>query len=221
MIGSDVREREGDDNDQAGFSLIELVVAMGIFMIFIALFLAAVAGLARGTTRAQTEAEATSGVLIVFQNIDRQVRYSDGINHPGQSNGKTYIEFRTPAASTPNKVTACTQWRYSPSAATIESRSWPDTAGSVATPWATKLSAVVPSAASGYPFAMIPAGTLGSTKQEFVLTVNAGNESTSGATQISSSFFARNSNTGSQGNAADATGASVNPVCQRSGGTRP
>jgi len=204
-----------------GFSLIELIVAMGIFLVFVSLFLGAVVGLARGTTKAQVTAEATTGVLLVFQSIDRQVRYADGINFPGTSNGKTYIEFRTPAASAPSKVTTCTQWRYDPAKAVIESRSWSENPVSVATPWAVKLATVAPSSTPGYPFAMVPAGAAGSTKQQFVLTVKAGSESAAGVTDMSSSFFAKNTNTGSPGNAANAAGASVSPVCQRPGGTRP
>jgi len=215
------REAGGADaRADEGFSLIELIVAMGIFMIFVSLFLGAVVGLARGTTRAQVSAEATSGVIILFQNIDRQVRYSDGINYPGTSAGKTYIEFRTPAASAPSRVTTCTQWRYDPSKAIIESRTWADGA-TIASSWSVKLSSVVPSAAADYPFAMIPAGFLGSTKQEFKLTIKAGNDSTGGATNMSTSFFAKNTNTGSPGNAANASGDSAVPVCQRTGGTRP
>jgi prepilin-type N-terminal cleavage/methylation domain-containing protein len=209
------------DREDDGFSLIELIVAMGIFMIFISLFLGAVVGLARGTSRAQVTAEATSSVIILFQNIDRQVRYADGINFQGTSAGRTYIEFRTPAASSPSRVTTCTQWRYDPTKAIIESRTWPDTPSSIASPWSVKVSVVAPSTVPGYPFAMVPAGHLGSTKQEFILTVKAGNESTGGTTHMSTSFFAKNTNTGSPGNAANASGASVAPVCQRTGGTRP
>lgn len=219
MIAARLRKQVATRDE--GFSLIELIVAMGIFIIFVSLFLGAVVGLARGTTRAQVSAEATGGVIILFQNIDRQVRYADGINNPGTSSGKTYVEFRTPAASAPSRVTTCTQWRYDPDKAIIESRTWDDTASSVAKPWSVKLTSVEPDAAAGYPFAMVPVGTAGSTKQQFVLTVRAGNSSAGAATNISSSFFAKNTHSGSPGNAVDAAGVSTNPVCQRTGGTRP
>jgi prepilin-type N-terminal cleavage/methylation domain-containing protein len=199
-----------------GFSLIELIVAMGIFTIFIAIFLTAVVSLARGTTQARVTAESSGGALIVFQNIDRQVRYADAINFPGEgiSSGARYIEFRTPASSMATNVTTCTQWRYLPSKNRIESRRWDDTAGSTATPWATKLTTVIDKPGVGYPFTLVPA-TASVTKQQLLLTLDAGTAGTSGATSIATTFVARNSSKDSVSNVAGPDGQSVTKVCDR------
>ena len=199
----------------AGFSLIELIIAMGIFTIFIAVFLTAVVSLARATTQARVTAEASSGALLVFQNIDRQVRYADAINYPGvgAATDYRYVEFRTPASSMSTNVTTCTQWRYLPGKNRIESRRWADTAGSVPTPWSTKLTSVIYKADAGYPFTLVPATS--TMKQQLLLTIDAGTAGTSGATSISTTFVARNSSDTSPSNAAGTGGQSLNPVCQR------
>jgi len=214
------RLRNGTKREE-GFSLMELVVAMGIFTIFIAIFLGAVVSLARGTSQARITAESTSGVLTVFQNLDRQIRYSDSINYPGVgATGYRYIEFRTPASSTVENVTKCTQWRFLPGKNRIESRTWPDGLGSVATPWATKLTNVVDVAGVGYPFGMIPA--VDGTKQVFVLTINAGTAGIDAGADITTQFIARNATFEAQSNAdANGDGASDTPVCARTGGARP
>ena len=201
-------------NDASGFSLIELIVAMSIFTIFIAVFLAAVVGLARGATQAQVRAEATTGVLQVFQNIDRQVRYADAINYPGLglASGYRYIEFRTPASSSVTNKTTCTQWRYLPDLNRIESRQWEDSSGSVATNWNTKLTTVIDRPEVTYPFELIPAA--GNARQELKLTIEAGNSSVAASSEIETTFVARNSK-GSPTSIVGAGGQSVSPVCQR------
>jgi prepilin-type N-terminal cleavage/methylation domain-containing protein len=113
---------------EVGFSLIELVVAISLFSVFIALFLTAVVTLIRGTEQVTSTSEASSKSLIVFQNIDRQVRYADSINFPGDgSSGARYIEYRLPASSAPSGITTCYQWRFVPSTGQIQLRQWHDT----------------------------------------------------------------------------------------------
>ena len=186
---------------QVGFSLIELVVAMGIFMVFVSLFLAAVLALSNGTTRARLTAEASSGVLLVFQNADRQVRYADAISVPGNgASGARYIEFRTPAASARDFVVTCTQWRYQPATGSISSREWRDVAGATPTPWAQKLSGVVPNSDPAYPFALLQPGATGSTKQQFQLWIHSGKADHTGGAEIKTQFVARNSSTSSPTN---------------------
>ncbi|MCU1543335.1 MAG: hypothetical protein JWM50_1200 [Microbacteriaceae bacterium] len=202
-----------------GFSLIELVVAMGIFTIFIVLFLSAVIGLSRGTTQVKLTSESASSALIVFQNIDRQVRYADAINYPGNGPGGRYIEFRTPASSAPTGITTCTQWRYVAADGIIESREWQDTPSSVKTPWATKITTTIATAGANYPFGMVPAvANGGATKQQLVLTIDAGSAGLKAGASISTKFVARNSSTGSPSNVDDnGDGASDTPVCAPAG----
>lgn len=207
-------------SEQSGFSLIELIVAMGIFSIFIAIFTVSVANLARGTSRAQTTAEASTGVLVVFQNLDRQVRYADAVNFPGSGpSGARYIEFRRdkPMLSGPD-VPTCTQWRFLPDEARIEMREWEAANTSTTTSWATKVTNVVDQGGPTYPFEMIPASVIGATKQQMVLTLQAGNEATGAGASMTTSFVARNSSVASVSNAdANGDGQSDHLVCDRTG----
>lgn len=203
---------------ESGFSLMELVVAMGIFTIFVAMFMTAVINLTQGATRAQLTAEASSGVLTVFQNLDRQVRYADAINFPGDAGGATYIEFRTPASSAPTEVTTCTQYRFLPTEGRIESRSWPDVAGATPTAWSTKLTTVIDKPGANYPFKLIPATSTGSARQQLELRLEAGNESMDAGAAISTTFVARNSGTTSPSNSdSNGDGQSDAPVCLSTG----
>lgn len=189
------------EKSQAGFTLVELVVAMSLFLVFVSLFVVAVSALSAGTTRARLVAETSSGVLLVFQNVDRQVRYADAVSIPGNGpSGARYIEFRTPASSARDLHTTCTQWRYEPGNGTMSSREWRDTAGALPTPWAQKLSDIVPVSDPQYPFELLQPTATGSTKQQFQLYIRSGNADISGEAEVKTRFVARNSSTSSPTN---------------------
>jgi prepilin-type N-terminal cleavage/methylation domain-containing protein len=217
-IGASSRPRRRATTDE-GFSLVELIVAMGIFSVFIVLFLSAVIGLSRGTSQVKLTAESASSALIVFQNFDRQVRYADAVNFPGNgTGGARYIEFRTPAASSPTGITLCTQWRFVAADGLLESRQWDDVPGAVKSPWAAKITTAIATAGPDYPFEMVPATANGTTKQQLVLTIDAGDTALQAGASIATTFVARNSSTGSPSNI-DVNGDKVSdtPVCAPSG----
>ena len=199
------KQRDGE----GGFTLIELVVAMGLFTIFVALFLTAVVALIRGSGQAQVTAETSSQALLVFQSIDRQVRYADAINAPGNgTSGARYIEYRIPGESAPSGVDTCHQWRFVPSSGRIQTRQWSDVTGHTPGAWSTKLTtanAPVP-ANPNYPFALIPATPSGSAKQQFALTINAGSPTYKAKADVTSVFVARNSSISSPSNVCLTTG---------------
>jgi len=217
MVNGRLRPPTAEEK-QSGFSLIELLVSMGIFTIFLALFMSAVIGLTKGTSKTQITAQTTGEVVSVFKNLDRQVRYADAINAPGTAGGFRYIEFRTPASSsnlTPAAV-LCTQWRYSPATGVVQMRKWKDVTAAVMGEWMTQLTDVIDTGAATYPFDMIPATSNGSTKQRLKLSLNAGNAALNANTEISTTYVARNSSTDSISNVVVA-GASTLPVCLSSG----
>ena len=210
------------DERQKGFTLVELSAAMGIFSIFIVIFITAVIGISRGTTTARNTAESSSFALIVFQNLDRQVRYADSINFPGVGpSGARYIEFRTPAANSVGGVATCTQWRYVPADRRVESRRWDNVTGVALPAWSNKVNGITDLGGVGYPFALIPAGPGGSAYQQVRLTLQSGDPVLGGATTINSVFVARNSSLLSPSNVDfNNDGNSDTPVC-RPTGSRP
>lgn len=200
-----------------GITLVEVMIAILVFTIFIAILLSSIIGITNASTRAQVIARSSSGVLNVFQSFDRQVRYADSINFPGTgTDGFRYVEFRTPSSSAATGVTMCTQWRFEPSTGQIKSRKWQDLAGSnTPTAWVTQLSVVFDDGAN-YPFGLMPA-SLTSSMQQLTLTIDAGNATLRGAS-ISANFAARNSSQDSQSNPDNnVAGVSDNPVCLGTG----
>lgn len=220
--GPPIRMRRPEPKRQAGYTLIELSAAMGIFTIFIVVFLSAVVGVSRGTTTARNTADSSNGAMIVFQNLDRQVRYSDSINLPGVgASGARYIEFRTPAANAASGVATCTQWRYVPGDQRVESRRWNDILGVAPSDWTNKVNSIKDLGGVGYPFSLIPASPGASSFQQLRLILESGDPALSGSTSVDSVFVARNSSVRSPSNVdVNNDGNSDNPVC-RPTGSRP
>ncbi len=143
------------DRNDGGMTLIELLVAMGLFTILIGVFMSGVAAMTSVTVRIQAAADSSDEVRRAYQRLDKQLRYADAVNRPGVVAGKQYIEFRSPApdaASSP----VCTQYRLNGSADTLEYRTWDDAAGATATSWAVVASNVMNNPATEPAFTFLP-----------------------------------------------------------------
>lgn len=200
--------------------MIELMAAIAIFAVFLAVVMSSILSITRASTKTQVTAQSSSAELSAFQRIDREVRYSDSINFPGVGfpSGDMYIEFRTPASSTASNVTLCTQWRYDLGSRSLQVRFWNDGA-TPGTSWQTIVSNVANEGIATYPFNMVAATNNGSTMEQFVLTLDTGNTVVKGAS-IQSTFVARNSSIASPSNTDDLVpGTSDVPICP--GATRP
>lgn len=210
-------------NDESGFSLVELLIAMLVFAIFLTILLSSITGIVRASTKVSVVASTSNGQLNVFQKFDRQVRYADAVNFPGLgSSGYMYVEFRVNKTSSPNGVTTCTQWRYNTTASSLEARTWPEVANATATPWITMLSNVANDGGPNYPFKLIPADSTFK-NQQLVLTIDGGLAPVKGAA-VSTTFVARNSLIGTPSNSqTQHAGVSDTPVCwsSLSAGARP
>ena len=186
------RVRRGKTDLQSGFTLIELMVAMLVFSIFLAIVITSILGLTKSASRIQVAAVSSNQELAVFSSLDRQIRYADGINAQGSSANYTYFEFRTPSDSTASNLTTCTQWRYDPTLRTIANRTWTDGNLGSATPWHVILNNVANDGGPDYPFKFINASAGGSSLEELQLSLDAGSSAIRGAA-ITSIFVARNS----------------------------
>ncbi len=221
-----MRERARSRNeadDDSGFSLVELLIAMMIFSIFLIILVSTLTGIQRASTKVSVVAQTSNGMLNVFSKFDRQVRYADSVNFPGLgASGARYVEFRVPAASSPNGVTTCTQWKYDPVAKSLQSRTWPEAANATPTAWFTVLPNVGALPAATYPGDRNPSDSRFKI-QRLVLTISGGQSATQGAS-ASTTFVARNSSISSTSNGqTKAAGVSDTPVCWSSlvAGARP
>jgi prepilin-type N-terminal cleavage/methylation domain-containing protein len=191
--------RNTDPCREAGLTLVELMISMLVFSIFLTILLSSILGVTKAATQAQVIARAASGTLSVFQNFDREIRYADAINYPGAgTGGARYVEFRIPAVSSGTNA-ICKQWRFDPGTGLLQSRQWFDVAPFSIPVWATRLSVVFDDGGSTYPFAVSAAQRSGSAMQQLTLTLDAGNANQRGAA-ISSNFVARNSSIASASN---------------------
>jgi prepilin-type N-terminal cleavage/methylation domain-containing protein len=213
--------QESKDDREAGYSLIELLVAMGIFAIVTAIFLSGIVSMTRSTVRASVTVDAAESVRRVFQRLDKQVRYSDGVNLPGTGLlGAQYVEFRTPATVAVSGQTMCTQWRWDPSTSLVQFRTWRASVAPTAT-WSTMATHVVnDTGVVGYPF-LVNRATPKHPRQSLKLHLLLESTASSGHVSTASLFVARNTSIESGGNAdTNADGVSDLPVCW-SPGVRP
>lgn len=188
--------------DEAGFSLVELMVAMVIFTIFVAVILTSIVAISRSAVRTQLVGESTNSTLVVFGSLDRQVRYSDSINYPGVGpSGNRYVEFRVPAASTAGGLLAiCYQWRFSVVNSRLESRQWTESDPTTATAWSPKLSNVADDGDPTHPFQLDAANISDKPRQKLLITLNPGTDAQTAGAGMSTTFIARNSSIKSQSN---------------------
>ena len=210
--------------DDQGFSLLELIVALGVFSLFIAMAISTFSTIGNAVVTARSRANSATSVLDVFQTMDRQVRYADAINFAGLGpSGDSYIEFHVAASATTAGIATCTQWRYVPAngtvgvPGTIGFRHWNEGATPPAG-WQIKATDVDGAASGIYPFSLTPATAGVSTLQQIVLTITAGNTLPGNTTLASVGFVARNSLPTPQSNFdSNGDGNSDNPVCYPAG----
>ena len=119
-----LRERLGGRRDRdtgdAGVTLLELMVAMGITTVFLGMFTAAVLMISRTSQRAEAVTGGGQDIATAFQRLDRSVRYAAEVTAPGQANGSWWVEYLTNT----NTGKTCTQLSLNPGAQQLRSRTW-------------------------------------------------------------------------------------------------
>ncbi|WP_432533516.1 PulJ/GspJ family protein [Kineococcus arenarius] len=214
--GHPVPEPDADGPDR-GFTLVELLVAMGIFSLVLGVFMSGVLVMYRDTNRSQAVASTSDALRKTFMTMDRQVRYAEGVNYPGLVNGNYYVEFRAPSDG--GKPATCYQWRYSVSGGTIAYRTWAAT-GSAGNVWTQTANGLLTGLTTS-PFTMHKAEV--TTEVDKVsysrqrLQVRLSGARDGGAEETSTTFVATNSGVDAPGNkSVDVAGVSDNPVCSPS-----
>ena len=74
------RDRGAGDT---GFTIIELMIALAIFGIFLTVVLGSILSITAASTKVRVVSQSATAELSAFQRIDHQIRYSDSINFPG------------------------------------------------------------------------------------------------------------------------------------------
>jgi prepilin-type N-terminal cleavage/methylation domain-containing protein len=137
----DLRRRH---DDERGTTLVEMIVVMVVFGIFIGLFTAATTSMFGQLRRQQGTTDNLDATRKVISLLDKQVRYSNAIITPGNgTDGNRYVEWRT--GNTGQQQT-CTQWRFVVATNQLQYRTWQPPlsgVGSVsATNWSTQATGI-------------------------------------------------------------------------------
>jgi prepilin-type N-terminal cleavage/methylation domain-containing protein len=190
--------RQGD----AGMSLIELLVAMTIMGIFVAIFSTVAAKMFDSTKSQQARSGNLDSNRNIVQVLDRQLRYANAVNAPVTVNGSQYVTWRSGSIGSSGKVQTCYQWRVTP-AGLMQQRSWvlPLTS---ATAWSTVGTGVRPVEALPIFSLASPIGT-GQNRQQLTLQLNSSRGTPRVDTATEVTLTALNTRTSS---------APVVPVCQ-------
>lgn len=214
---------ETSETDE-GMTLVELIVAMGIFTVVVSVFMAGIVVMTKSTARAQAVGDSGDAALKVFQKFDKQVRYASAINGagPGATTGTYYVEYLVTAVDA-GQSPVCTQWRYSTSTRKLEIRTWKDVAPRTPTAWLVMATNVRNdlSQPAQRPFTWKAADNI-NLRQQLAVHLDlgpgaAGTGARKGA-QIHSVFVARNSSSASTSNAdSNSDGLSDSPVCNTAG----
>jgi len=197
----------------AGMTLMEVVIAMILTVIAVAIMVPSLLPFMQVISSARVHSTSTSDAEIVFERIDSEVRFAEAINQQGYGttafgDGKKarYVEWLTPAESSPTGKALCTQWRFVPATNRIEERQW-NLDSTPPTTFTQRLELAIDQPpvdatkanedASGrptYPFAMRSASQSGAQPmQSLTLWVYAGTSASNATTQIKTRFAARNS----------------------------
>jgi len=191
------------DQDDAGLTIIELVVAMSIFTIVLGIYFSALISMSHTTVRAQDSVDASDALRATFNTLDHQVRYATSINRPVKgASGSWYVEFEAtnlPDAEKP----MCYQWRLNPATNVLSTRTWREDGTSVVTAWRgvswdVKSGNVVSGVAMS-PFEFTPVG--GSIlRQSLTVSLKVDGAPSEQLAAQKTTFIARNSSAKSIGN---------------------
>lgn len=105
----------------SGVTLMEMMVAMGITTVALAVIAGSFIALFRSTTKTESISNSAATVSAAFNRLDLTVRYAAAISKPGLgSDGNWYVEWSGAVPSTPD----CTQLRLDGATHQLEQRTW-------------------------------------------------------------------------------------------------
>ncbi|MGX6602041.1 PulJ/GspJ family protein [Micromonosporaceae bacterium Da 78-11] len=192
----------------AGTTLIEVMVAMGLMSVVMAMATAAIAQIYQSVNESENSAEAQAQVTKAFARLDQEIRYARSISTPAVLNGDNYVEYLIGVDS----VDTCVELRLRTSTNELQRRQWTKNTDPLTPTGWTTLAAVV---TAGAPFTTIPADKVGLTGfrfQRLRLTVSAvlgggtgGGSATSGGStrQTDVTFTALNATAGKNNDGTD------------------
>jgi prepilin-type N-terminal cleavage/methylation domain-containing protein len=205
------RRRQAMSGD-GGFTLLEVVVSMGLMSVFMAMFTGAIFQMYNVSNKTNAITDSSSQLNTAFLRIDKQVRYAAAISPPNKTRtalGGWYVEF----VNTTSGTDACYQLRVL--GGVFQERSWTGTPSATPT-WTALASGIVMPAVTPFTFTTA-AGSQTAQRLKLSLTAAAGSGGTSSTSQTAVTFAAMNS-----GQVSSPTNDGASLICQNAGdGGRP
>jgi prepilin-type N-terminal cleavage/methylation domain-containing protein len=175
--------------DDRGTTLLELVVAMAIMLIFLGIFTGGIIVISKSQAKTNSIGESSGQINQAFLWLDKNVRYSAAITTPGQgTSADWYVELRNTTSGTE----VCTQVRLDAATAKLQRRSWTPSGSTASglTCWIAIASGITNGSAD-VPF-VSPSAAVGSERfQQLKVTLVALNNATTSRSQLT--FTAINS----------------------------
>jgi prepilin-type N-terminal cleavage/methylation domain-containing protein len=146
------RASRASAESEAGFTLLEMMISVSLFAVFMAAMVPSMFELQAPTVVIEGIGNTQSHVNLAFATLDREVRYASTINQPAASpsaDDDWYVEFE----STYTGTGICTQLRYQISNGELDQRTWQDN-GATATGlsgWETMADGLATGADVSYP----------------------------------------------------------------------
>ncbi|MBB2946605.1 prepilin-type N-terminal cleavage/methylation domain-containing protein [Actinoplanes lutulentus] len=131
-----LHERRSDD---AGFSLIELLVSMGLMSVVMVMVVGGLFEVYSDVNRADGLASSREQITTSFRRLDKEVRYANWLSPAGKVGGNYYLEYATPPpVNTTRPPKICRQLVYKSGVLTLASwnptlTSTPETPTTIAT----------------------------------------------------------------------------------------
>lgn len=107
---------------EAGFTLVELSVAMLIMAIFLGISMGSVIHLLTPASQAQAMRDSTSQLDLAFLTLDHEIRYSSVVFPPYQVSNNDFVEFESTYNSQTNAT--CTEVDFAVATGTLQQRTW-------------------------------------------------------------------------------------------------
>jgi prepilin-type N-terminal cleavage/methylation domain-containing protein len=203
-------------SEDSGFTLVEMIIAMGIFSVILVIFASATTDWTRIIVRDSRVTDQTTASRVVFDALDKQVPSAALLNRPVAVGTSYYVEFRNNGVA-PN---LCTQWVYRQATGEVAYRTWPTDTGSAVTPSAWRVVATRMVNTSD-PFSFVRSDDGVHAHQQLVVALQS-RRGTGPTTYTSAAFVLRNSTTSASTNLdTNNNGVSDTQVCQDISGARP
>jgi prepilin-type N-terminal cleavage/methylation domain-containing protein len=138
--------------DDAGMTLVEIMVGMGLMSVVMVVATAALAQIYQAVNDTGNTAEAQAQVTRAFERLDQEIRYARSISTPATVTGDYYVEYLISV----DNVDTCVELRLRTSTNELQRRQWTKNVDPLL-PSAWKTLAAVVVTKTGVPFTTIPA----------------------------------------------------------------